>query len=47
MRNFKRCLDKDLRVADHPLFNVVLAIAKVQELADGQQVCHTQEHLIF
>jgi hypothetical protein len=47
MRNFQRCLDKDLRVAEDPLFNVVLAIAKVQELADGQQVWHTQEHLII
>jgi hypothetical protein len=27
VRNFQRCLDKDLRVAEHPLFNVVLAIA--------------------
>ena len=39
--------NRNLRVAEHPLFNVVLAIAKVQELADGQQVCHTQEHLII
>ena len=23
MRNFQRCLDKDLRVAEDPLFNVV------------------------